>query len=240
MTQYDEIGARYEKSKTTAAFSAVDTYSLERELGDELRGAALDLACGYGFTTRLLAERGAGPVRGVDVSAAMVRLARQVEQRLGQGIEYVVSDVAAMPVLGVHQLATAVYLFNYAPTRAALRAMFGAIRANLDHRGRLVAIAPNPSPFPEGNWDRFDVTVRARVPAEEVPLLKAAFLLDEPVAFEFYEWRREDLEQAARDGGFGTVDWRPLATPPADDRFSAALWAEYRSAPVSSMMICRP
>ncbi|MGF1426447.1 class I SAM-dependent methyltransferase [Kitasatospora sp. LaBMicrA B282] len=237
MVQYDTIGKLFERSKTTAAFSAADTYSLLHEVG-QVTGPALDLACGYGHNTRLLYERGAAPVRGVDISEEMIRLAREAEQRLGQGIEYMVADVATMPVLGAHQLATAVYLFNYAPTREALRSMFRAIRANLAPDGRLVAIVPNPCPFPESNWDLFHVTVRERLPTAEAPLLKAAFLIDKPVAFEFYEWQREDLEHAASEGGFGTVAWRPVITPPADDRFTEELWTAYRRTPVSSMMIC--
>lgn len=236
--QYDRIGARFEESKSTAAFSAADTHSLLLEIGDVSGLAALDLACGYGFNTRLLAERGARRVVGVDVSAEMIRLARRYEREGPLGTEYEVADVATMPVLGAFELATAVYLFNYAPTRAALHAMFARIRANLTDTGRLVAIVPNPSPFPEANWDAFDVTVLERVPAEDAPLLKAAFLTDPPTPYEFYEWRRHDLERAADAAGFTSVVWRPITTPPPDRHHDAALWSAYRASPVSSVLIC--
>ncbi|MCX5380484.1 class I SAM-dependent methyltransferase [Streptomyces sp. NBC_00091] len=236
--QYDRIGARFEESKSTAAFSAADTHSLLLEIGDVQGLACLDLACGYGFNTRLLAERGARPAMGVDISPEMIRLARRHERERPLGTEYVVADVAAMPVLGDFDLATAVYLFNYAPARTALRAMFERIRANLTPTGRLVAIVPNQCPFPDANWDAFDVTVRERVPGGDAPLLKAAFLTEPPTPYEFYEWQHPDLERAARAAGFTSVAWRPITTPPADEHHDEALWTAYRATPVSSVLIC--
>ncbi|MFG2295833.1 class I SAM-dependent methyltransferase [Streptomyces sp. NPDC048603] len=77
--QYDVIGARFEESKNTAAFSAADTHTLLTVL-DQLGGVkgldVLDLACGYGHNTRLLARAGARRTVGVDTSAEMIRLAR--------------------------------------------------------------------------------------------------------------------------------------------------------------------
>jgi SAM-dependent methyltransferase len=238
--QYDRIGTRFEQSKATAAFSAADTHSLLLEIGDVAGTAALDLACGAGYNTRLLAERGAKPVLGVDISEEMVRLARGHERQNPLGVDYVVHDVAEMPVLGEFDLATAVYLFNYAASRAVLTAMCSAILANLSPAGRLVAIVPNRAPFPEGNWDAVGVTIRERVPGPEVPTMRAAFLTEPPTPYEFYEWPRPDLEHAARTAGFGTVEWRATTTPPADDRHGEETWAAYRAAPVSSLMICRP
>ncbi|MDI2125510.1 class I SAM-dependent methyltransferase [Yinghuangia seranimata] len=236
--QYDRIGSRFEESKSTAAFSAADTHSLLLTIGDVTGTAALDVACGAGYNTRLLAERGATPVVGVDISPEMIRLAQGHETERPLGIEYAVHDVAAMPELGSFELATAVYLFNYAPSRAALRAMFRAIHANLTPTGRLVAIVPNQAPFPDSNWDAVGVTIRERVPGPEAPLLRAAFLTEPPIPYEFVEWPRRDLEEAARSGGFDAVDWLPTTTPPPDETHGTDVWNAYRAAPVSSLMIC--
>ncbi|MCX5205535.1 class I SAM-dependent methyltransferase [Streptomyces sp. NBC_00237] len=238
MEQYDAIGSRFMESKTTAAFSAADTHSLLLEVGDVAGVAALDLACGYGHNTRLLADRGARPVVGVDVSPEMIGLARSARD---DRIEFVLADVVAMPVIGKFGLATAVYLFHYAPTREALRGMFRSIRANLSQEGRLVAIVPNPSPYPEANWDDFDVTVRERVATgtgSDVPLLKAAFLTDPPIPYEFWEWQRDDLERAAVESGFSDVRWKPISTPPAHAQQEEEVWAKYRANPVSSLLVC--
>ena len=53
----------------------------------------LDLACGEGYNTRILASKGA-IVTGVDFSEKMIEYAKQLEVRERQGIDYRVSDAA--------------------------------------------------------------------------------------------------------------------------------------------------
>jgi ubiquinone/menaquinone biosynthesis C-methylase UbiE len=53
----------------------------------------LDLSCGEGYNTRILAGRGAKVV-GVDFSEKMIELARQTEKNQKLGISYFVSDAA--------------------------------------------------------------------------------------------------------------------------------------------------
>jgi len=53
----------------------------------------LDLACGEGFNTRILARKGARVV-GVDLSERLIEFARQLERKQKLGIEYYVSDAA--------------------------------------------------------------------------------------------------------------------------------------------------
>src|ERR671916_3059740 len=52
--------------------------------------AGLDLGCGEGHNTRLLAERGAR-MTGIDISPALVRHAREAEQAHPLGITYEVA-----------------------------------------------------------------------------------------------------------------------------------------------------
>ena len=236
--QYDAIGARFEESKSTAAFSAADTFTLRAALGPITGLSVLDLACGYGFNTRLLAGRGARPVVGVDVSVEMIRLAEKEEARAPLGIEYVIADVAGLPPLRRFDLATAIYLFNYAPTRPALQAMFRGVRVNLAGHGRLLAIVPNPTPFPAANYDEFGLHILERVPGGDAPLIRQEFTTDPPTPLEDYEWSLEDYETAATRAGFGRVEWAPIRTPPPDETRDEAFWRRYRDHPVSSLMIC--
>jgi toxoflavin synthase len=236
--QYDVIGARFEESKSTAAFSAADTFTLRAALGEVTGLSAIDLACGYGYNTRLLSDRGARPVVGVDVSAEMIRLAEKYEAGSPRGIHYVVADVADLPPLGRFDLATAVYLFNYAPTRVALHSMFLGIRANLADHGRLLAIVPNPTPFPEANYEEFGLRILERVPGDEVPLIRQEFTTEPPTPLEDYEWQLADYELAATRAGFGAVRWSPVHTPPPDGDRHEDFWRRYREHPVSSLMTC--
>ncbi len=56
----------------------------------------LDVGCGKGHNTRLLAQRGARVV-GVDIAETFVRHARVAEQRNPLGIEYEVADACDLP-----------------------------------------------------------------------------------------------------------------------------------------------
>ncbi|WP_369779374.1 class I SAM-dependent methyltransferase [Streptomyces sp. R33] len=297
--QYDSIGERFVESKTTAAFSAADTHTLLGAL-DALGGVrgldTLDLACGYGYNTRLLARGGARRAVGVDISEEMIRLARAhgviggngvgalegavgavlpvrgagagapaptgaaagtgtpqggaAEGRPGEAaareaapgeaasIEYVVADAAKLPQMGPFDLATAVYLFNYATDRSALHAMFRSIRANLRDGGRLLAIVPNAGAFPNVDWSPYGVRIVDRVHEGDAPLLKAQFLTQPPADFEFREWAHADFAEAAVEAGFTTVGWQPNRTPPADGARDEAYWNAYRAWPISSLMTC--
>ena len=62
----------------------------------------LDLACGEGFNSRLLARRGASVV-AVDFSEKMIRLAKQLELKEKLGIDYLVSDAADLKELSSNQ-----------------------------------------------------------------------------------------------------------------------------------------
>ncbi len=58
----------------------------------------LDIACGEGHNTRILAKKGAVVV-GVDFSEILIQLARQMEAKENLGITYHVSDTASMKML---------------------------------------------------------------------------------------------------------------------------------------------
>ncbi|MEV0412823.1 class I SAM-dependent methyltransferase [Streptomyces sp. NPDC050448] len=323
--QYDSIGERIVESKTTAAFSAADTHTLLGAL-DALGGVrgldTLDLACGYGYNTRLLARGGARRTVGVDSSEEMIRLARahgvldadsasgvhgvdgvdggvrvagagrapsigaarieatpmeaapagaasagapsahaaqieaatikaaqseaarieaaQIEAAPMEAapIEYVVADAVKLPQMGPFDLATAVYLFNYATDRSALHAMFRSIRANLRDGGRLLAIVPNAGAYPNVDWSPYGLRIVDRVHEGDAPLLKAQFLTQPSVDFEFREWAHADFAEAAVEAGFSTVGWQPNRTPPADGARDEAYWTAYRAWPISSLMTC--
>lgn len=77
-----------------------------------------------------------------------------------------------------------------------------------------------------------------RVPDGDAPLLKAHFLTEPPVPFEFREWAHADLAEAAVEAGFVTIGWQPNKTPPADAVRDEAYWTAYRAWPISSLMTC--
>ena len=91
-----------------------ESYTVLHMVGPLAGKRVLDLACGFGFYTRLLKQHGAAEVIGIDISPEMVRLGREQEQAEPLGVTYQVSDATALPALGAFDLVTAIYLLNYA------------------------------------------------------------------------------------------------------------------------------
>jgi 2-polyprenyl-3-methyl-5-hydroxy-6-metoxy-1,4-benzoquinol methylase len=69
-----------------------------RMVGNVKDEQLLDLSCGEGYNTRILAKKGARVI-GVDFSQKMIKLARQREKRDRLGIRYYVSDAADLKEL---------------------------------------------------------------------------------------------------------------------------------------------
>src|SRR5262245_66567956 len=86
--QYDRIGSKYDEYARTATLKQAECYTFLRMVGALEGQRAMDLACGFGFYTRLLKAHGAAHVIGVDISPEMMRVARQQEHAEPMGITY--------------------------------------------------------------------------------------------------------------------------------------------------------
>lgn len=87
---YDEVADAYSQALDPDGVGLVDPI-LSELVGDATACNVLSLACGQGQDARLLAHLGA-IVTGVDVSAEMLRYARQHEAADPRGIEYAQGD----------------------------------------------------------------------------------------------------------------------------------------------------
>jgi toxoflavin synthase len=139
-TPYDPFAEQYRRSKDAPFRHHVEKFTL-RKLTGPLRGeSVLDLACGEGFYTRLLKAWGAGVVVGVDLSPAMIELARRQEAAEPLGIRYHVQDVCALDLGQQFDLVFAAFLFNHAHNYDEILEMARAVVLHLAPEGRLVAV----------------------------------------------------------------------------------------------------
>ncbi|MFI7060206.1 class I SAM-dependent methyltransferase [Kribbella sp. NPDC050124] len=92
IARYDEVADYYASGWTEDLRDPVTT-SLFELLGDVSGKRVLDVACGHGRISRGLARNGATVV-GVDVSAAMLGKARELEEQEPLGIQYLQADAA--------------------------------------------------------------------------------------------------------------------------------------------------
>ncbi len=89
----------------------------------------VDIGCGEGHNTRLMAKKGARLV-GIDIAEVFIRHARELEQKEPLGIDYRIASAVQLPFPdGVFDFATATMsLMDIPETERALREAFRVIR----------------------------------------------------------------------------------------------------------------
>ncbi len=121
----------------------VNAPALLAACGDVAGLRVLDIGCGQGFFSRLLARKGARVI-GVDMSERQVEHARRHEQEEPLGIEYVVLDAARLGERwpgGGFDMVTACFVLGDTPDPAAtVRAVAGVLRPG----GRFVLSDAHP------------------------------------------------------------------------------------------------
>jgi ubiquinone/menaquinone biosynthesis C-methylase UbiE len=134
LARYDAVADFY----ISGFDSADDTVSvaLLDLLGPVAGLRVLDVACGHGRITRELSQRGAEVV-GIDISANLIRRARETEQNEPLGIRYLHADVTAPGLLSNDQFDRVACSFGLSDIDD-LDGTIAAISAALRPRGCLV------------------------------------------------------------------------------------------------------
>ncbi|MBU6998465.1 MAG: class I SAM-dependent methyltransferase [Theionarchaea archaeon] len=102
----------------------------------------LDAACGEGYNTRIMAQKGA-KITGVDFSPAMISLALQEEEREPLEIEYMVGDVCNLDMVREHTFDIVTCFMALQDIEFYAQAIQELWRV-LIVKGRFVAVIPHP------------------------------------------------------------------------------------------------
>jgi len=156
-------GRAYTDTVTRPFRRYVERYTLlqaARKVSGGLTGKrVLDVACGDGVYTRMLAAEGVSHVTGVDLSPAMVELAKAAQAEAGTGtgtaapIHYAVADASSLAAMdavlpgerGSYDLVFAAHLLHYAPDAGTLDAMVATLAAFLKPGGHLLVMNVKPA-----------------------------------------------------------------------------------------------
>lgn len=242
--QYRQISESFRDARQAPATTFLEAPSFIRAVGDVSNTSVIDFACGEGYYTRLLKKLGAAPVLGVDLSPRMIELAREQERGDPLGVEYVVGDASrtgALGALGSFDLATAVFLFNYAETLETLNAMIETVAANVKRNGRLVSVVPNPD-FVNGRRDtlHYGYYLEEIGRAASCPRSRMTFTGEAPFSIEFMQWDREIYEAALARAGFRDILWTPFTvTEEGVQKLGADFWSATLENPKSILLSAR-
>ena len=239
---YDPIAEQYKRSKLQPWRTYIECFTLMKLIGDPRGLTVLDVGCGEGFYTRMIRERGAARVSGIDLSHRMIELARTQEAQQRLGIEYVVGDARELPATRQFDLVIAAYVLNYAHDPQELQMMYNGLARCVRAGGRFVAVNCSPVlTFPDAPSYRkygFETTVRGRW-HEGVPITWTFYLDDGPFEVENYHLGATTHEAACRLAGFRKIRWHPAELSseglPGYDR---SFWSAFLDHPPIAFIEC--
>lgn len=216
-TDYDPIAEQYRLAKQQPWRAYIEAYTFMDLIGDPSGKSVIDLACGEGFYSRMIRQRGAAEVTGIDLSPRMIELARTQESQQQLGIDYVVGDARDVDGGTRYDLAVAAYLLNYARDRAELGAMCNAISRCLKPGGRFVTVNSSPlldfSAAPSYRQYGFDARIKGDM-REGAPITWSFFLDGGSFDIENYFLDAAIHEEALRSAGFREIHWHaPRLSP---------------------------
>ncbi|MCK4590031.1 MAG: class I SAM-dependent methyltransferase [Nanoarchaeota archaeon] len=208
--QYNKIAKLYQETEEVIQKKYIVQPSFFNLCGNVENLSVLDLACGSGYFTRLLKQKGANRVVGIDISEEEIKIAREIEKRDHLGIDYVIGDVADFNLsdLGSFDLATAAFLLHYAQTKEHMEGMCQNIFQALKKNSRFVTINSHPE-IPIFLNPKYKVISYVEPPLEEGKKRKVTYFSDsgQEVSFFTRYWFRETYENALKQAGFKDVKW---------------------------------
>ncbi len=218
---YDAIAKDYQRTKASPVRAAIETFTLGQLLGDSRRLAILDAGCGDGFHARRLVAGGAARVAGIDVSPAMIELAREQERAEPLGIQYMccaAEDLPDLPCGAGFDVVLASYLLHYAPTAEVLGRMCQRLGNALRAGGRLVALTENPDQQPEdyAGYAAYGFDKHAVDPRREGARIAYGLVSGRQIIrLETFWYSRATYAAALEAAGFDAIRWHPLQLDPA-------------------------
>lgn len=233
MAEYDSIAEAYRDSKRLPFRECIERHTLFKTLGNIQGKAALDLACGDGFYTRLIRQAGATEAIGIDISPEMIRLAEQEEKRQPLGCRYVCQDVAKMKPSTPVDVVVAMYLLNYANTAERLRRFCQVCYNALRPAGRLVGVNDNILNPPKGTllWKKYGFEKTCPHPAKEGDIILYTITNQDGRSFQFqnYYLKPKTYQDAFRAAGFQHFRWIPLSLHPSQQ--NNPFWDDFMANP---------
>lgn len=181
-------------------------------LGDLHGKTILDLACGEGFYTRRFKLAGASEVTGVDLSDAMINLAKRSEEEKPLGISYICNDVLDLELNQKFDMVAASYLLNYASTEAQLLQMFRVIAKHLKPGGRFVTVNNNPDGHCAPEQLRHYGFTKESPSQTEGSEVVYRFYSEAGGSIDVinYQLHRTTHERCMAQAGFGDINWHAI------------------------------
>lgn len=238
---------QYNSAEKAAVYADIDVFPVRvyaeeptvfEALGELHDAEVMDVACGTGMYTRLLASRGARKVLGVDAAPAMIEQAREETDPATGNIEYMQCDVSKLPKIGQFDAVLAAFLLNYAEDYSELVGMCSNIRHNLRPGGHFVASIPYSRYDPTHSWgDRYGITPHLPNGVSDGDEYTFDIHFQEMITVAARWWKIETYQRAMEEAGFADITIRPWE--PNDEgiqRMGKQWWEPWRDNPFNAII----
>jgi toxoflavin synthase len=235
-TNYNAISLEYGiANRELAVKKYAEKFTFLNLIGDVKGKTVLDLACGEGRFTREIKKRGARHVVGVDISEAMIGLARTIERKNPVGAEYIVCDVVSLGKIGTFDIVSAAFLFCYASSQETLLAMCRTAYDHLKSGGRLAACVNATPLYPPGSdiTRKYGYIVKSPLPLHEGDPVEYSFFTDRcSFSLVNYHWSKETYERMLRKSGFTEITWQtPIVSQRGLEKYGVGFWKDFLKEP---------
>ena len=227
---YDDIVSDYAAIKTNVYKTQYEEPTFWKLLGDVENKDILDLACGSGHYTRVMKQKGAKNVVGVDISKEMIAAAVAQEENDSLGIQYSVGDATKYSFQGdnsaVFDVVTAQYLLCYADTKASLREFCHTAFIHTKSNGRFLTMttickednSPDHDPVHGCTIEPVNSENDGKTGWYDGVKVKITLFsgdMKKKCSFPNHAWSRETVKSVLLDVGFDKVeDHCPVETVP--------------------------
>jgi len=241
MSQYDAIAKQYADVRSIDFYKVYEATVLSR-IGHVQGKTVLDLACGYGYYSRLLKRIGASKVLGVDNSHEMITLAKIQEEKEPLGIEYICKPIQEISKIGTFGYALSVFLLHYAQDKHEIREMCSAVFQNLKPGARFLNFVDDGEKaieFSSRNTDSYNMwySVLSKQSPQERDKINFKIKSDQTwVEFEYFIHSRETYEQGLKLAGFTNIVWHPMVLP--QELKEVKIWHEFVQYAPSVLVEC--
>ncbi|KAL7528609.1 hypothetical protein ACHAWF_002626 [Thalassiosira exigua] len=213
---YDDIVFDYAAIKSNIFKKWIEEPTFWNVLGNVNGKNVLDLACGSGYYTRTIKQRGAASVHGIDQSSEMIALGQTTEKNDPVGVTYSSDDAGDYSGPNV-DIVTAQYLLNYAKSYEQLLGMCKS--ASRPTAERFISVAstardwnpqrPDIIPFVK-SYDKCGIYLEWEGSFSDGKETSITLLSEDRqsrVSFSNYLWTCETIERALLESGFRSVHW---------------------------------
>jgi SAM-dependent methyltransferase len=206
-------------------------------LEDVWKRTIIDIGCGAGDFSRMLADRGAR-VNAFDSSEAMLRIAERItseEARKGKSYQNLYFWKNQAETLPWRQMgadgAVAILFFNYIRSREELHAVCKNIYDALGKYRKFIAFQNQfeDAHFEGGKVGNVDYTLVGRNnTGQNTWSLERRDLQGRSIELELTDWTQLDYESALKEAGFREIKWhQPIVSQEGMDAFGNMFWADF-------------